>query len=155
MRRIALLLALPAAAALLGGCSLAAEPLAVAVAGAGTSAALGHSLNGLAYRTFTMPLAEVRTAALEALMAMGLRLEAIEDTEEGQRIEASAERRWIYVDLEPISSRTTRLKVAAKDGGIFYDSSTATEIVLQTEKALFGDPDSASVGGSRRRAGLR
>jgi hypothetical protein len=140
---------------LLGGCSLAAEPLAAAVAGAGTSAALGHSLNGMAYRTFTMPLSEVRAATLGALRTMGLRLESIEDTEDGQRIEASAERRWIYVDLEPISSRTTRVKVAAKNGGIFYDSSTATEIVLQTEKALFGDPDSASVGGSRRRPKLR
>jgi hypothetical protein len=138
------------AAALLGGCSLAAEPLAAAVAGAGTSAALGHSLNGLAYRTFTMPLAEVRTATLEALMTMGLRLESIEDTEDGQRIEASAERRWIYIDLEPISSRTTRVKVAAKNGGLFYDSSTATEIVLQTENALFGDEGSSSTGRSRR-----
>ena len=150
MRRIALVLALPAAVALLGGCSLAAEPLAAAVAGAGTSAALGHSLNGLAYRTFTMPMAEVRGATLEALRAMGLRLESMEDTEEGQRIEASAERRWIYIDLEPISSRTTRVKVAAKDGGLFYDSSTATEIVLQTEKALFGDERASSLGSSRR-----
>ena len=154
MRRIVLALAVPAALALLGGCSLAAEPLAAAVAGAGTSAALGHSLNGLAYRTFTMPLAEVRSAALQALMAMGLRLESIEDTEDGQRIEASAERRTIYVDLEPISTRTTRVKVAAKNGGIFYDSSTATEIVLQTEKALFGDEQS-SAGGSRRKSKIR
>ncbi|HEY6822129.1 MAG TPA: DUF3568 family protein [Burkholderiales bacterium] len=151
MRRLALALVLPAVAAILGGCSLAADPLAAAVAGAGTSAALGHSLNGLAYRTFTMPLAEVRTAALEALMAMGLRLESIEDTDEGQRIEASAERRWIYIDLEPISSKTTRIKVAAKNGGIIYDSSTATEIVLQTEKALFGDEGSSSTGRSRRK----
>ena len=105
MRRIALALAGPAVAAILGGCSLAAEPLAAAVAGAGTSAALGHSLNGLAYRTFTMPLAEVRVAALEALMTMGLRLESIQDSEEGQRIEASADRRWIYIDLEPIRAR--------------------------------------------------
>ncbi|HZQ75171.1 MAG TPA: DUF3568 family protein [Burkholderiales bacterium] len=149
MRRAALLLAVPA---LLAGCSVLGDPLTAAVAGAGTSAALGHSLNGLAYRTFTMPLAEVRDATLEALMTMGLKLEAIADTEEGQRIEASAERRWIYIDLEAISARTTRIKVAAKDGGIFYDASTATEIVLQTEKALFPEEQSASVGASRRHA---
>jgi hypothetical protein len=88
---------------------------------------------------------------MDALRAMGLRLESIEDTEDGQRMEASADRRWIYIDLEPISSRTTRVKVAVKSGGIIYDSSTATEIVLQTEKALFGDEGSSSVGRSRRK----
>src|SRR5205814_1452732 len=132
-----LLVALAACA--LPGCSLVSEPLAAAVAGAGTSAAIGHSLNGMGYRTFTAPLAEVRKATLEALDAMGIKVEAVLDIENGQEIVASAEKRSIYIDLEPISPKATRIKVAAKNGGILYDNATATEIVLQTEKAMFGE----------------
>ena len=150
MRWKALLL-LPVAASALGGCSLMSEPLAAAVAGAGTTAALGHSLNGTAYRTFTAPIADVRKAALEALATMGLTVEGELQLETGPEIVASSEKRVIYLDLEAISPKTTRLKVAAKDGGIFYDSSTATEIVLQTEKAMFGEDDFATRGGSRPR----
>jgi hypothetical protein len=140
----------PLTACILGGCALASEPLLVALAGAGTTTALGHSINGTAYRTFTAPMSEVRQAAVDAFNRMGIRLETMETLEEGELIIGSAERRIIYVDLEPISSKTTRIKVVAKNGGIFFDSSTATEIVLQAEKVLAGNEEGASFGASRR-----
>jgi len=38
--------------------------------------------------------------------------------------------------LGPISARTTRLRVATRNGSFFYDAATANEIVAQTQKAL-------------------
>jgi hypothetical protein len=137
--------------AALAGCSVMGEPVAAALAGAGTSAALGHSLNGTAYRTFTAPLAEVKAAVLEALQRMGIRLESIQPIPEGEEIVASASARTVYVGLEPISDRTTRVRVAARDGSLFYDSATATEIVLQTEKVILAQDENAATRGASRR----
>jgi len=120
----------------LGGCSLATQPLAVALAGAGTSTAIQNSMNGTAYRTFSHPLAEVKAATLDTLSTMGIRVDSFETVENGELVVGSAIRRSVEVELEPISSKATRMKVVTRNGGIFYDASTATEIVMQTEKAL-------------------
>src|SRR5712671_320370 len=142
-------LAALALAAGLGGCSLATQPLAVALAGAGTSSAIGHSLNGTAYRTFTATLEEVKAASLDTLSAMGIRIDSFETVENGELITGSAIRRTVEIELEPISSRATRMRVITR-GGIFFDGSTATEIVMQTEKALGVSEANASAGAGRR-----
>lgn len=51
-------------------------------------------------------------------------------------IHARAAGRDIEIQLDPISSNTTRMRVTAKSDGLFYDSATATEIILQTERAM-------------------
>jgi hypothetical protein len=56
----------------------------------------------------------------------------------GEVIFARAGKREIEVELEALTSNATCMRVIARDGGIFYDSSTATEIILQTEKVLNG-----------------
>jgi hypothetical protein len=121
----------------------------VAVAGAGTSSAIGHSLNGTAYRTFTATLEEVKAASLDTLSLMGIRVDSFETVENGELITGSAIRRRVEIELEPISSRATRMRVITR-GGIFFDGSTATEIVMQTEKALGADELNASAGAGRR-----
>ena len=63
------LFAVLGATVLLGGC----QSLAVSMAGAGATAALGASLAGISYRTFTAPLPSVRRASLEALENMGMK----------------------------------------------------------------------------------
>ncbi|MBV8031216.1 MAG: hypothetical protein JO035_06880, partial [Betaproteobacteria bacterium] len=61
--------------------------------------------------------------------------------------------RTIEVELEPISSRATRMRVVARNNALFYDAATATEIVLETEKALgVSDVTNASVGAGRGRS---
>jgi hypothetical protein len=117
---------------LLGGC----QTLALSVAGAGASAAIGHRLNGAAYRTFTAPYPAVKKASLAALKKMGITLDSFGKFDEGEIIYARAEGRTIEIELEPISKRATRIRVATQNGGLFYDSATANEIVLQTEKML-------------------
>ena len=49
---------------------------------------------------------------------------------------ARAENRAIEIEIEPISARATRVRIAAKNGGFFYDGATANEIVAQTERSL-------------------
>lgn len=117
---------------LLCGC----QSLAVTMAGAGATAALGHSITGPSYRTFTAPFTTVRKASIAALKRMGIELESFGKFEGGEIIYARAEGRSIEIELEPISRRATRMRVATRNGGLFYDSATANEIVLQTEKML-------------------
>jgi hypothetical protein len=114
----------------------ACAPLAITAAGIGGSTAVNHTLTGITYRTFTAPLPRVRTASLNALKNMGLQRDGGQKTQNGEMILAKATGREIEIELESLSPNATRMRVTAKNGGMFYDSATATEIVLQTEKAL-------------------
>jgi hypothetical protein len=128
MRKILAVLSLAACA----GC----QPLAMSMAGAGASAALGASLAGISYRTFTAPLPAVKKASLAALENMGIPFQSLDTFESGEIILARSASRTVEVELEALSQRATRIRVSTRDGGFFYDGATANEIVLQTEKAL-------------------
>ena len=114
-------------------------PAALTVAGLGGSTAISHTLNGITYRTFTLPAAKVKTATYSALNHMGIKVVSSGklDKTDTDLVKAKANDRDIEVQLEPISANTTRMRVTAKSGGgIFYDSATSTEIILQTERVL-------------------
>ena len=108
----------------------------MSMAGAGASAALGQYSNGISYRTFTAPLPVVKKASIAALENMGITLDSFERFDAGEIIFARAEGRTVEIELEAISQRATRLRVATRNGGFFYDSATANEIVAQTQKVL-------------------
>lgn len=131
-RRAAVAASLLAAAGLLAGC----EPLSLAALGVGGSAAVNHKVNGTPYRTFTAPLSRVRIASMGALKRMGIKAEGTTKIENGELITARAGKREIEVELESLTPNTTRMKVVAREGGLFYDSATASEIIAQTEKKL-------------------
>jgi hypothetical protein len=123
------------AGALLSACA----PLAITAGGVGGSAAVQHTLGGITYRTFTAPAANVKTASLDALNRMGLKYTGSAKGEHGAEVlKAKATEREIEITLEPLSASSTRMKVVARNGGLFYDSATATEIILQTERQLGG-----------------
>lgn len=125
---VLLMLALP-----LSGC--AAVALTAAAVGGGVAA--NHQLGGIAYRTFTAPLPKVRTAAMAALKRMGIKPDGSEKIELGERLMAKAGDRNIEIELEALTPNTTRIRVVAKkDGGMVVDSSTAVEIITQTEKSI-------------------
>jgi uncharacterized protein DUF3568 len=121
----------------LNGC---AAPLALTLLGVGagvsTGTAVSYTLDGIAYRTFTAPLPQVERATLTALNKMGMDVESAEKTDEGKTIKAKGVDRQIEIELQAISSKTTRIRTVAKDGVFFKDRATATEIILQTEKIL-------------------
>jgi hypothetical protein len=121
----------------LNGC---AAPLALTLLGVGagvtTGTAVSYTLDGIAYRTFTAPLPQVERATLTALNDMGMKIESTEKNDEGKTIKAKGVDRQIEIELQAISSKTTRIRTVAKDGVFFKDRATATEIILQTERVL-------------------
>ena len=139
MARIFVLLLLSA----LAGC----QPLALSLLGAGAGTAFQYSIDGVTTRTFTAPATEVKQGALAALERMGIAFESFDKFEYGELIYARAENRAIEIEIEPISPRATRMRIAAKNGGLLYDSATAREIVAQTERSL----SSASTGSTGAR----
>lgn len=127
--RIALLLV--AGAAGLAGC----EPLSITAFGVGASAGVTHSMGGITYRTFTAPLPKVKGATLTALNRMGIKVASSSKAEGSELIKANAAGREIEIQLEPLTPNTTRMRTVARNGW-FFDSATATEIILQTERAM-------------------
>jgi hypothetical protein len=115
----------------LAGCA----PLGLTAFGVGASAGVAHGLGGVTYRTFTAPMPKVRSATMTALNKMGIKVNSTTKVEGTEVIKAAAADREIEVELEPLSANTTRIRTVAKKG-LFYDSATATEIILQTEKVL-------------------
>ena len=96
----------------------------------------GHTLNGIVYKTFAEPLPKVKRATLTALKQMEIPVEAVEKTQQGELIKAKAANRAIEVEFEALTPKTTRMRVIADSDGFIKDSATATEIILQTERAL-------------------
>jgi hypothetical protein len=129
----------------------ACEPLALSLLGAGAGAALRYNIDGVTYRTFTAPATEVKHAALSALERMGIAFESFDRFEHGELIYARAENRVIEIEIEPISARATRMRIAAKNGSFFYDNATANEIVAQTERVLESAARGAGSGASSAR----
>ncbi len=121
-----------ASAALLAAC----EPLSMAALGVGGSAAVNHRVGNVGTRTFTASLPKVKNASLGALRRMGVRVDNPKKIENGELIVGRAGKREIEVELESLTPNTTRMRVVARDGSFFYDGSTATEIITQTEKYL-------------------
>jgi hypothetical protein len=119
-----------------GGVGLAGcVPIGVTAFGVGASAGVAHGLGGVTYRTFTAPMPKVRGATMSALDKMGIRVVSTSKVEGTEVIKATAKERDIEVALEPLTPSTTRIRTVARNG-LFYDSATATEIILQTEKIL-------------------
>jgi hypothetical protein len=119
----------------LAGC----DPFSLTAMGVGGGAAVSHTLGGITYRTFTLPSATVRNASLVALQRMGIKVGSTAKVENGAEVlKATAIDRDIEITFEPLSASSTRMKVVARNGRIFFDSATATEIILQTERQLNG-----------------
>ncbi len=119
----------------LSGCAAIALTLGSVAAGAGVD----HTLRGIVYKTFASSLAETRLASLKTLKRMDMDVVKDEKTEEGWLISATAIERKIDIELEALSRRTTRVRVVANKGDIFFkDSATATEIIQQTAEVLDG-----------------
>jgi hypothetical protein len=67
---------------------------------------------------------------------MGIATEEVRKIDNGEMITARVGRREIQVELESLTANTTRMRVLARDGSLFYDGATASEIIVQTEKVL-------------------
>lgn len=121
---------------LLAVSTTACDPISLTAASLGAGVGVSHTLGGIIYRTFTAPMKTVEEGSVVAMRDMGVKVVSRTTNNEGERvINATAKDREIEVLLEPISSRTTRMRVIASNG-LLKDSATATEIMLQTERVL-------------------
>ena len=121
-----------AAPAFVSGC----VAVGVTALGVGAAAGVSHTLGGIVYKTFTEPMPKVKRATLTALKRMDIAVESVEATKQGEIIKAKAANRAIEVQFESLTPKTTRMRVTADSDGLFKDSATATEIILQTERVL-------------------
>lgn len=93
-------------------------------------------MGSIIYKTFTAPMKTVEQSSVAAMRDMGVKVVSRSTNDDGERvITATARNRNIEVLLEPLTPRTTRMRVIASNG-ILKDGATATEIVLQTERIL-------------------
>jgi hypothetical protein len=114
----------------------ACDPVSLTMLGVGAGAGVAHEMGGIAYKTFTEPLPRVKKAALKALDRMAVKVSGVEKTASGEVIKATAADRNIEVELEALTANTTRIRTVARRSTFLVDSSTAVEIIVQTEKAL-------------------
>jgi hypothetical protein len=138
--RLAAVLAL---ALTVSGCVAAAALPALGLAamsdaaGAGAKAGVEYSFGGIAYRTFSAPLAQVRSAVLQSFR--DLEIEITQDAPivgGGAQITGEALHRKITVQLEPVTPALTRLKMGVRHGMVGKDRATSTELIDQTARAL-------------------
>ncbi len=125
-----------AALVLLTICGAACDPVSLTAASLGAGVGISHTMGGIIYKTFTAPLKTVEQGSVVAMRDMGVKVVSRSTNEDGERvITATARNRSIEILLEPLTPRTTRMRVIASNG-LLTDGATATEIVLQTERIL-------------------
>ena len=135
----------------LQGCAIGGLGLMLAATGTGLAAGAGvdHTLSGITYKTFSVSRSQLRFATLKTLHRMDMKVTTDQKTKDLHIIEAVALDRIIEIELEPLTRRTTRMRVVANQGQIFFkDSATATEIIVQTATTL--DTQSARQSSQRR-----
>jgi hypothetical protein len=114
----------------------------VGVGGRGTAAKdVNYTLDGIAYRTFTAPFDTLRRVTLTTFKRMDIVLKSDDLKADGTReLIAAAGDRTVYVELEKLTERTTRMRITAKHGWMWRDRATAAEIIVQTGRTLDGTP---------------
>ncbi|MFQ5899326.1 MAG: DUF3568 family protein [Candidatus Methylomirabilia bacterium] len=136
-----------AAVSLFANQGCAAVGLTLLAAGTGTVAGAGvsHTLEGITYKTFTVPLAGLHKATLMTLKRMDIRVIKDEDARVGREIHAKAGDRDVEIELDKLTSRITRMRVVATKSWLIRDRATATEIILQTDQTLIDNPHLAAI----------
>ena len=120
----------------LGGCASVGMTLFGVGTGVTAGTSVAYTMDGVAYRTFTLSLPQVESATRTALDRMGIKIDGAANTEQGKALHATSNDRQIEIELERVSPKTTRIRTVAKQGIFFKDRATAGEIIFQTEKVL-------------------
>lgn len=125
----------------LQGC-VAGLPLAAfsIVAGTGAGAGVGHALDSITYKTFSVPLSGLSRATLMTLDRLDMPVMEVENTDKGQTITAQAGDRSVDIELDHLTTTASRMRVVVKKNILIRDRATATEIILQTDRTLSDHP---------------
>jgi hypothetical protein len=136
------IMAVLAAIGLLSTQGCATVGLTLFSVGAGVSAGTGvsYTLDSIAYKTFTTPLAGLHHATRTTLGRMDITVQEDQPTDAGRKVVAVAGDRSIAIELDRLTTQTSRMRVNAKQGWFFKDRATATEIIVQTAQTLEKEP---------------
>ena len=118
------------------GCAAVGLTLFGVGAGVGSATGVSYTLDSIAYKTFNTPLESLEGATRKSLKRMDMEVKETQPIDIGKKIVAVAEDRTIEIELERLTAKTSRMRVNAKQGWLFKDRATATEIIVQTERAL-------------------
>jgi len=118
------------------GCAAAGLTLFGVGAGVSTGTGVSYTLDSIAYKTFTTPVEDLQGATLKSLKRMDITVKENKPSESGKKIVAVAGDRTIEIELDRLTTKTSRMQVVAKQGWLLRDRATATEIILQTEQTL-------------------
>ena len=118
------------------GCAAAGVALFGVGAGVSTGTGVSYTLDSIAYKTFTASERDLRAATLHSLKRMAIDVKEIQTTDAGTEIIAIAGDRTVDIELDRITARTSRMRVNVKRQWVLRDRATATEIILQTDRAL-------------------
>jgi Protein of unknown function (DUF3568) len=136
------IIAVLVAIALLSTQGCAAVGVTLFSVGAGVTAGTGvsYTLDSIAYKTFTASLEGVHGATRQTLRQMDITVQEDQPTDSGRKVLAVAGDRTVEIELDRLTSQTSRMRVNAKQGWFFKDRATATEIIVQTARTLENEP---------------
>ncbi len=131
--RVLRVIALITSLAALEGCAAVALTAGSLAGGIG----LDHAIRGINYKTFSVPLPELRLATLKSLNRMAMDVTEDRREDDGWTILARASNREIDVELESITRVATRMRVVVSTGAFFLrDGATGAEIIARTAETL-------------------
>jgi len=82
-------------------------------------AGLDHTLSGISYKTFSVPMDDMRVAVFNTMQRLDMTIDDQIRTSSGWIIIATAGERTIETEFETLTPRMTRLRVVAHDGDFF------------------------------------
>jgi len=135
-RAYLVLLVLLLAAAGSSGCAA----VGLTLVGVGASTGSSYIMDSIYHKTFAASEEGLRAATLKTLKRMDITVTEEEATESGRTIVASAGDRTIEIELDRLTTRTSRMRVVAKRPWFFRDRATAEEIIIQIESTLRDEP---------------
>ncbi|MEE9259163.1 MAG: DUF3568 family protein [Nitrospinaceae bacterium] len=106
----------------------------LAITGGGLG--VGYLYSNVAHKTINYPIDRVDRAIVAASAKMDITIIDNSETEDGRTIKASTRDLDIVIDLESVTSKTTKISVNARDGIFIKDKATATAIITETEMIL-------------------
>lgn len=106
----------------------------MALTGAGVG--VSYTLSNVAYRSFSSPVDRVHPATIDALKKMDIKVIDDSKSEGGRTITAATKELDIVINLEKVTSKTTQIKVDARERVVLKDKATAAEIINQVGKIL-------------------
>ena len=128
----------------LQGCAAVGLTAFSVVAGSAAGVGVGHAMESITYKTFSLPLGVVSRATVMTLDRLDMPVMEVEDTSAGQTITAQAGDRTVEIELDKLTTTTTRMRVVASKNWLVRDRATAAEVINQTDRTLMDNPGLAS-----------